>query len=66
MEPAFISRYRERFESTWNNDAPVDHVRFVVLNQKRRVSIPGTIDSSQSEASAYGRARSPSTTRLTR
>jgi len=32
MEPAFIARYRNCFETTWSDDTPVDQVRFVVLD----------------------------------
>src|SRR4249920_2161711 len=32
MEPAFIDRYRKCFEATWSDDAPMDTVRFVVLD----------------------------------
>jgi len=34
MEPAFIARYRALFASTWADDTPVDHVRFVVLDSE--------------------------------
>src|SRR5262245_57689574 len=32
MELPFVSRYRKCFETTWSDDAPVDSVRFVVLD----------------------------------
>ncbi|HET9942592.1 MAG TPA: 3'-5' exonuclease [Terriglobia bacterium] len=32
MEPAFVDRYRNRFEETWADDAPIDSVRFVLLD----------------------------------
>ena len=32
--PPFLSRYRARIESTWNDDTPVDEVRFVVLDSE--------------------------------
>ena len=31
-EPAFVGRYRQRFESTWRGDTSIDRVRFVVLD----------------------------------
>jgi DNA polymerase-3 subunit epsilon len=31
-EPPFISRYRKCFDATWSDDAPIDQVRFVVLD----------------------------------
>ena len=31
-EPPFVSRYRQCFETTWSDDAPIDSVRFVVLD----------------------------------
>lgn len=34
MDPAFIARYRTLFESTWQDDAPVEQVRFVVLDSE--------------------------------
>lgn len=34
MEPSFIARYRALFASTWADDAPVDQVRFVVLDSE--------------------------------
>ena len=34
MEPPFIARYREQFETTWTDDTPVDQVRFVVLDSE--------------------------------
>ena len=34
MEPAFIGRYRDRFERTWSDDTPIDRVRFVVLDSE--------------------------------
>jgi DNA polymerase-3 subunit epsilon len=34
MEPAFVARYRKRFEATWSDDTPIDHVRFVVLDSE--------------------------------
>jgi DNA polymerase-3 subunit epsilon len=33
-EPAFIERYRKRFDETWHDDTPVDRVRFVVLDSE--------------------------------
>jgi DNA polymerase-3 subunit epsilon len=33
-EPAFIDRYRKRFDRTWHDDTPVDQVRFVVLDSE--------------------------------
>jgi DNA polymerase-3 subunit epsilon len=30
--PAFVDRYKKRFEATWSDEAPVDTVRFVVLD----------------------------------
>jgi DNA polymerase-3 subunit epsilon len=32
IEPAFVGRYRKCFEATWPEDAPIDDVRFVVLD----------------------------------
>jgi DNA polymerase-3 subunit epsilon len=32
IEPPFVSRYRKYFETTWADDAPIDTVRFVVLD----------------------------------
>jgi len=34
MEPKFIARYRELFETTWSDETPVDEVRFVVLDSE--------------------------------
>ena len=34
MEPSFIARYRDLFETTWADDTPVDEVRFVVLDSE--------------------------------
>jgi hypothetical protein len=31
-ELPFVTRYRKRFDSTWNEDTPIDQVRFVVLD----------------------------------
>ena len=31
-EPAFLRRYRARFENTWSDSTPIGHVRFVVLD----------------------------------
>jgi DNA polymerase-3 subunit epsilon len=33
-EPAFIDRYRKRFDETWHDDTPIDRVRFVVLDSE--------------------------------
>jgi DNA polymerase-3 subunit epsilon len=33
-EPAFIDRYRKRFDETWHDGSPVDRVRFVVLDSE--------------------------------
>ena len=33
-EPAFLARYRRRFERTWSDDTPCDGVRFVVLDSE--------------------------------
>jgi len=32
MEPVFVGRYRKKFEATWPDNAPIDSVRFVVLD----------------------------------
>jgi len=32
MDPAFITDYRSRFESSWSDQTPIDEVRFVVLD----------------------------------
>jgi DNA polymerase III subunit epsilon len=32
--PPFIDRYRSIFENTWSDDAPVAHLRFVVLDSE--------------------------------
>ena len=34
MNAAVIARYRQAFTSTWNDDTPVDRVRFVVLDSE--------------------------------
>jgi DNA polymerase-3 subunit epsilon len=34
MAPAFLDRYRASFSNTWADDAPVDRVRFVVLDSE--------------------------------
>jgi DNA polymerase III subunit epsilon len=33
-EPAFVRRYRDRFEHTWSDDTTIDRVRFVVLDSE--------------------------------
>ena len=33
-EPAFVDRYRQRFETTWTDDTSIDRVRFVVLDSE--------------------------------
>ena len=33
-EPAFLTRYRERFEQTWRDDTPIEQVRFVLLDSE--------------------------------
>jgi DNA polymerase-3 subunit epsilon len=32
IEPHFVKRYRESFQSTWSDRTPIDSVRFVVLD----------------------------------
>jgi DNA polymerase III subunit epsilon len=32
--PAFLDRYQQRFSDTWSDDAPIDRVRFVVLDSE--------------------------------
>ena len=34
MEPAFHTRYRRHFQSTWQDDTPASKVRFVVLDSE--------------------------------
>lgn len=34
MEPAFITRYRDCFKTTWSDDTSVDRIRFVVLDSE--------------------------------
>ena len=34
MLPPFIGRYQQRFEVTWADDAPIEQVRFVVLDSE--------------------------------
>ena len=34
MEPSFLTRYRRMFDATWSGDAPLDEVRFVVLDSE--------------------------------
>jgi DNA polymerase-3 subunit epsilon len=34
MDPAFLTRYRQAFERTWDDEAPLDEVRFVVLDSE--------------------------------
>jgi DNA polymerase-3 subunit epsilon len=34
MQPSFIARYRDQFKTTWADDAPVDRIRFVVLDSE--------------------------------
>jgi DNA polymerase-3 subunit epsilon len=34
MSPPFITRYQQIFDSSWADDAPVDQVRFVVLDSE--------------------------------
>ena len=33
-EPSFLQRYRACFDATWNDDASIDQVRFVVLDSE--------------------------------
>ena len=32
--PSFLERYRRCFETTWQDDTPIDRVRFVVLDSE--------------------------------
>ena len=34
MEPPFLSRYRQAFDTTWTDETPIDEVRFVVLDSE--------------------------------
>lgn len=41
-ERPFIGRYRKCFEETWNDDTPIDRVRFVVLDSETTGLDPST------------------------
>jgi DNA polymerase-3 subunit epsilon len=41
-EPLLLRRYRARFESTWSDAAPIDRVRFVVLDSETTGLNPAT------------------------
>lgn len=34
IDPAFLTRYRARFEPTWTDDTPLEQVRFVILDSE--------------------------------
>jgi DNA polymerase-3 subunit epsilon len=34
MTPSFVTRYQQRFESTWTDETPIDQVRFVVVDSE--------------------------------
>ena len=40
--PAFLGRYHACFETTWPDDAPIDRVRFVVLDSETTGLNPAT------------------------
>ncbi|MEQ1574461.1 MAG: 3'-5' exonuclease [Vicinamibacterales bacterium] len=40
--PAFIDRYRARFDTTWHDDTAIDRVRFVVLDSETTGLNPAT------------------------
>jgi DNA polymerase III alpha subunit (gram-positive type) len=42
-EPAFIVRYRARFQHTWTDETDIDDVRFVVLDSET-TGFDGTIE----------------------
>ncbi len=41
-DPAFVGRYRDRFEHTWADDTAIDRVRFVVLDSETTGLNPAT------------------------